>query len=105
MQHTTSVQRYNGTHQQLAEEMGDLYYNALAELLERLAGKLEQDAAKDTGRGRIKLAAELNRAAADLKAVAGHIQQAWRICEPYMMPESLRDATDSTQPVKPDRPR
>lgn len=105
MKHATSVQRYNGTHQQLAEEMGDLYYNALAELLELLAGKLEQDAAKDTGRGRIKLATELNHAAVDLQAAAGHIQQAWRICELFMMPEALRDATDSTQPLKPDHPR
>ncbi|QOX79853.1 hypothetical protein FY034_13230 [Trichlorobacter lovleyi] len=105
MKHTTSIQHYSGSPQQLAEDMGDLYYNALAELLELLAGKLELDAAKDSGRGRIKLATELNHAAVDLQAATGHIQQAWRICEPFMMTEALHDASDSTQPAKQVHPK
>ena len=84
MKHTVSVPHYNGSHQQLAEQMGDLYYNALAELLTMLADKLERDAVKDTARGRPKLASELAGASTAIKAAAAHINTAWRICEPYM---------------------
>lgn len=84
MKHTVTVPHYNGSHQQLAEQMGDLYYNALAELLTMLADKLERDAAKDNARGRLKLASELAGASTAIKAAAAHINTAWRICEPYM---------------------
>lgn len=84
MKHTTTVPHYNGSHQQLAEEIGDLYYDSLAELLWKLGEKLERDASSDHQRGRMKLTAELAAAADHLYAAAERIASAWLICKPYV---------------------
>lgn len=84
MKHTTAVPHYNGSHQQLAEEMGDLYYDSLAELLWKLGEKLERDASSDHRRGRLRLSAELAGAADHLYVAAEKIAAAWLICKPYL---------------------
>jgi hypothetical protein len=83
MMHTTAVRDFNGTSAQLAEAMGDLYYDSLAELLTLLAQKMAADNEADLQRGRPKLAAELNACAEHIQAAAHHIQSAWTICAPY----------------------
>ena len=59
MKHTNTVTRYPGTASELANEIGDLYYDALANHLHLLAQKMASDSAADASRGRGKLAAEL----------------------------------------------
>ena len=54
MKHTHSVQNYLGNHRQLAEEIGDLYYDSLADCARHL-----QQAAED-------------------------IDRAWEICKPFV---------------------
>ena len=50
----------------LAEMIGDLRYDTLEELLDKLADKLLLDAAKDRAAGRNKLADELHSASANV---------------------------------------
>jgi len=83
MKHTDTVRQFNGTHEQLAEEIGDLYYDALADLLEKMAQKMTRDAAADLGRGRPRLASELQACSKHLSEAAQHIGEAWKICEPF----------------------
>ena len=59
MQHADHVERYPGTLAELANELGNLRYDALATFLAALAEKLEGDSLQDAARGRKKLAAEL----------------------------------------------
>jgi hypothetical protein len=84
MKHSKQVVYFDGDHRHLAEEMGDLYYDSLAELLWKLGEKLERDAASDHRRGRIKLTTELAVAADHLYAAAERIAAAWLICKPYV---------------------
>jgi hypothetical protein len=84
MKHSSTVRNFTGTSVQLAEEIGDLYYNALAELLGQLAAKMAADSAADSRRGRPRLAGELAACAEHLKVASQHIQSAWAICAPHV---------------------
>jgi hypothetical protein len=84
MTHRERPERYPGTLAELATELGDLRYDALAEFLRLLAAKLDADAAKDTARSRRRLAAALRDAAAGVTGGATAVQTAWQICEPKM---------------------
>lgn len=86
MKHTNTVTRYPGTASELANEIGDLYYDALANHLHLLAQKMASDSAADASRGRGKLAAELLACSQHLAQAAQHIATAWRICEPFVDP-------------------
>lgn len=83
MKHTQHVRSYSGPHERLAEDIGDLYYDALSEFLGMLAEKIERDAGKDHARGRVKLASELRGCAEALGGASRYIGAAWRICEPH----------------------
>ena len=84
MKHTSTVPGFAGSHEQLAVQIGDLYYDALAEFLDLLAAKMAADSKADAGRGRPKLAAELSGCAGHLTTAARHIDEAWRICRPHV---------------------
>jgi hypothetical protein len=84
MKHARTVSQYPDTHEQLAEDIGNFYYDALAEFLKLFSAKLARDAIADQGRGRLKLANELDAGAQHLAAAAQHIESAWRICKPYV---------------------
>ena len=68
----------------LAEMIGDLHYETLAELLAKLNQRIWEDSLKDRKEGRIKLAKELYRAASSLADAYNHIYDAWQISKPYM---------------------
>ncbi len=84
MIHPKQIDRFNGSLTELAEDLGNLQYDVLAEVLGLLATKIEQDATKDSERGRVKLAASLKRCADNLNNAEDAITQAWAICQPYM---------------------
>ena len=84
MIHKTDIDQYPHGLANLAKDLGDLRYDALADFLEALSAKIKEDAAKDDGRGRIQLAAQLNGCAEQLAKAANSIDKAWKICEPYM---------------------
>ena len=95
MKHTRTVNLYQGTQEQLAEDLGDLYYDTLADFLDLLSKKMARDATADLGRGRPKLAAELDACAQHLDAAAGHIQAAWGICAPHVPVAPSPSRTDN----------
>lgn len=84
MKHTSQVTHFEGSHQQLAEEIGNLYYDSLAELFKRLGEKLKRDADADYGRGRPKLSKELAEAADHMYLASENISAAWQICKPHI---------------------
>ena len=84
MKHPRWIKNYENNFAQLAEEIGDLRYDSLAELLQLLSQKIEQDGINDHQGGRVQLAASLKKASVDLLNSAASIEVAWRISEPYM---------------------
>lgn len=84
MIHRDHVERYPGTLADLAADLGDLRYDALAAFLAALAAKLAHDAAGDAARGRAQLATALNAAVAHLVAAGEEVARVWAICAPYM---------------------
>jgi len=84
MLHRQTVEGYQGTPAQLAEDIGNLRYDGLAELLRLLAEKIERDGLKDRARARPRLAAALLGAADQTAAAATNIEAAWRLSEPHM---------------------
>jgi hypothetical protein len=82
--HRETVERYPGTLAELAEQLGDLRYDALAEFFRLLAVKLDRDAGRDDARGRVRLAAALRAARDRLADAATQVGEAWRISEPHM---------------------
>ncbi len=84
MIHRETIDGYSGTLAELADELGDLRYDALASFLRSLAAKLESDGNADAGRGRPKLAALLHGAAAGIRDAASEVDRAWGICARHM---------------------
>jgi hypothetical protein len=84
MIHPDNIERYPGPLTELAGELGNLRYDALAGFLRALARRLEADAVADGGRGRPRLAAALREGAAGVSAAATQIERAWEISAPHM---------------------
>jgi hypothetical protein len=84
MIHREDVEHYQGTLAQLAKEVGDLRYDALALFLRSLAAKLESDGTADAQRGRVKLATTLQKSAEAIKEAEIEIERAWSICARHM---------------------
>jgi len=84
MVHREDIERYPGTLAELAGDVGDLRYDALAAFLRALAAKLAADGDADARRGRPKLAAALGSASGAADSAAADIERAWDICAPRM---------------------
>lgn len=82
MKHETDV-AYKGGLEKLAEDIGNLRYDALAKFLCALTCKLFNDSEKDRQRGREKLARRLRDAALKLEKATDNINVAWKISAPY----------------------
>lgn len=84
MGHPEKVLRYPGTLEELAEDIGNLRYDALANFLEALALKLAKDSEQDAVRNRLKLAAQLQEGSRLVTNSKSCIDMAWIISKPYM---------------------
>ncbi len=82
--HLTCVPRYPGTLEELANEIGNLRYDALIVFVNALRSNLHQQSLNDFERGRTQLSMTLEDAACDLQSASTSLQKAWRISEPYM---------------------
>lgn len=60
---------------ELAEKIGDLFYNSLSDFLGHLSEKINKDLESNT---------ELLEASKLIKKASSNIQEAWDICEPYI---------------------
>ena len=87
MIHKDKIERYNGSTDELIEDIGNLKYDALADFLQKLSIKLDKDAQSDLERGRRKLSNKLLDAANNIELASLDIDEAWEISEPFMKKE------------------
>ena len=90
MKHKTYIEKYDGSLEELAEDIGNLRYDALTDLLKLLSAKLNKDSESDLFRNRVKLAACLKECSVELNQASIAIDKAWEICSPYCQ-EELRE--------------
>jgi len=84
MKHTSRVKDYDGSNKELANQVGDLFYDSMSEFLVYLAQKIRTDGEKDHARGRVKLATELFACSDNILTASKNVSTAWKICEPYV---------------------
>lgn len=72
----------------LAEMIGDLHYESLAELFKHLSNKILKDGTNDLRKNKDRLASELYSVSGNLSEAYKGIKKAWQISKPFM--------TDST---------
>lgn len=84
MKHGVSIEGFSGSLDRLADEIGNLRYDATAAFLTALANKLREDAAADRDRGRPRLAEALSDGSDGVAAAATAVGRAWTIAAPYM---------------------
>lgn len=95
MKHKGWIKNYERDFEKLAEEIGDLRYDSIADFLLLLSQKIGKDGGKDRARGRVKLANALDETAKHLKSSSENVAEAWRICEPYMFPSDVFEKVKS----------
>lgn len=78
---------YDGSFEKLAEEIGNLRYDILAEFLNMLSKKIYKDGEKDAERGRGKLSASLFSASESIDEAKVGIERALKISMPFMKEE------------------
>ena len=83
MEHKTHIPHYP-EHKQLAEEIGNLRYDALAEFFVALQNKMIEDEKADEKRKRMKLSSALYNIHYNLKWCITAAKKAWEISKPYM---------------------
>jgi hypothetical protein len=81
--HKTEID-YEGGLEKLANDIGDLQYDALEEFLDKLSNKLREDALADYNRNRKQLSFCLNSAHYFIRLAKNQIKNAWKISKPYM---------------------
>lgn len=81
--HKTVMEAFGEEPEALAEKLGDLRYDALADLLSKLSKKVERDAGRDFDHGRVKLSEELLSLSTRLRVSGAAATTAWAICEPH----------------------
>ena len=86
MKHNTHIPHYPD-HKQLAEEIGNLRYDALAEFFVALDEKIKKDEQADDARKRYKLSTALYYISYNLGWCIPAAKKAWEICKPYMKEE------------------
>jgi len=76
--------KYDGGLEKLAEDIGNLRYDALEKFLNLLSEKLVNDGNADKKRKRTKLAKRLSKASNLVLYAANEIKEAWKISAPHM---------------------
>ena len=82
--HPGSVERYDGSLKELSEDICNLRYDKLAELLNFISDKLDKDCDADRKRGYEKLSRKLYNASHHIREASNEINKAWDISKPYM---------------------
>ena len=82
--HQTFIDGYNGSMKMLADDIGNMHYESLSELLGYLSEKLHDDAVKDRDNGRKLLSENLSKASSNIGVAQINIERAWEISKPYM---------------------
>ena len=91
MKHKIYIEKYDASLEELSEDIGNLRYDTLADLLKLLSTKINKDSESDLSRNRVKLAACLKECSLELNEASIAIDKAWEICEPYCQGEIKGD--------------
>jgi hypothetical protein len=87
MKHPTTIEKYDGDLKQLAEDIGNLRYDALREFMFYFSNKIMRDSMSDGAKGRKKLSSLLGQTAVDINDAAVRMGRTWDICKPHMLIE------------------
>lgn len=82
--HPKKIKGIDLTNEQLAKSLGDLSYDQLVDILDKLSTKLNEDGLKDYEGNRTKLASHLWESAKTIKQASVQLNKAWEICKPFM---------------------
>jgi len=83
--HLTEIEKYNGAMKELARDIADLRYDALAELINEIGEYIKQDAKRDDEKGRRYLASGLYRTYHLCIETAQVLNFIWKhFCEKHM---------------------
>lgn len=82
--HRSKIRKYDGSLLELATDIGDLRYDALADFLKHLSNKLREDGVADENRRRVKLSTTLYEASNFLGKAKIEIDESWKISKPFM---------------------
>lgn len=82
--HKKTIEKYDGSLEELAEDIGNLRYDALEHFLITLSNKLAKDSFADKERSRPRLANALASASSQILHSTNSISEAWDISKPYM---------------------
>jgi hypothetical protein len=72
----------------LADEIANLHYHSLHELLYHLSKKISADSERDHEAGREKLADALQYASMSIFESALRMEKVWEVCKPFMNPST-----------------
>ena len=82
--HPNYVVGWDGNIQQLAQSIGNMSYDKVAEFLDKLYHNIVKQAESDYKNKRYKLSFELYKTAAAIAEASNSMQKAWEICKPFM---------------------
>ena len=82
--HKKLIEKYNGSLSELANDIGELHYEALSQFLGHLSKKIKVDGTKDFEGGRKKLASQLFDSSNSISNSSESIWKAWLISKPFM---------------------
>ncbi|MFH1064521.1 MAG: hypothetical protein V1729_05550 [Candidatus Woesearchaeota archaeon] len=90
MKHQNYAKGYDGTLQELAQSIGNMRYDSVAEFIQYLSEDLKRQAEGDRNRGRPKLASKLEMTAEQLSQAKQKMDEIWTLCKPYMMDKTKK---------------
>ncbi len=82
--HRTTKDVFGMSPQELAQKLGGLRYDSLADVMAEMGLKLALDSAADAQGGRAILSTHLAAAACAMNDAYEHCKKAWSICKPHM---------------------
>lgn len=85
--HPTTVARYPVSLEDLAKDVAQMRYDAVADFFGYLAKEVKKQAEADKEKGREQLRVKLENSAHFLNELVEEISAAWKICKPYMKDE------------------
>ena len=83
MEHKETIEKYSGSIEELANDIGDLDYAILADFFIALGNKIFNDAANDSINGRRKLADMLFDLRTDINSCFTQASEIALFCDPY----------------------
>lgn len=87
--HETEIKKYSGNLKELAKDIVDLRYDALAEFINELNKNILECSIKDEQKGYMALSIKLKLISNDLNFIYNQFLGAWNICKKYM-PEKIK---------------